>query len=245
MRSGCRSGRIGLLIDVVLYAGERELLEIRTDLLKPDLTLVVEGNRTFTGTERKVLSLPNKFIHAKIEVEQNENPWDNEYALRRDGYKELEKLPIPDDAIVGFFDVDEIPDPSLIRTEKQVVAWNMAKYQMSLSWYQQEELTGLSGPWMQLKNKDVAKLRWSREKLPQIDAGYHLSSFMTLENTLAKWKGFSHQELVRPQMDKWVEHCWINGIAIENGRAMEQRQIENLPSQFLKLPKAFKRERPK
>lgn len=234
-----------MVIDVVLYSGERELLDARVDILKADRTIVVEGDKSFTGKPKKIETLPKNLDHLKLEVGQDPDPWVNEKKLRQDSFDYLKTLDLPDDTIVGFFDVDEIPDPELLRGTTILSAWKMSKYQMSLFWYQHKELTGLSGSWANIKNEDIPSLRWKREFLPCVEGGYHLSSFMTLELLIEKWQHISHQELVRPNMEEWLRHCWYNGIAVENENPLTEQEPEGIPKRLLELPSVFMRKREK
>jgi hypothetical protein len=240
---GCRSGKSILLVDVVLYAGEREMLDARRDILQADLTVVVEGDRTFTGKSRTVEPLTG-VVHCVTASALHADPWENEWAQRRYGLKVLEGYGVPDDAVVGFFDVDEIPDPDLLRACNRVSVWDMAKYQMSLAWYQQDEMTGISALYGQVKNRDVAELRRRRHELPKIRGGYHLSSFLPLDRVLEKWEGFSHQELVRADMRGWVRHCWENGIAIENGEPLTESEPRGIPARLFDGPDYWRRVAP-
>lgn len=234
-----------MLIDVVLYSGERELLDARIDILKADRTIVVEANKSFTGKPKKITPLPKNLDHLKLQVKQDPDPWMNEKKLRQDSFDYLKTLDLSDDTIVGFFDVDEIPDPKLLKETDILSAWKMSKYQMSLFWYQHKELTGLSGRWANLKNEDIASLRWKRESLPCVEGGYHLSSFMTLEALIEKWENISHQELVRPNWEDWLRNCWHNGIAVENSEPLTEQEPEGLPERLLELPSVFMRKRKK
>ena len=237
-----------MLVDVVLYAGERHLLDTRIKYLQPDITLVIQGTHSFTNQKKPIFALPKDVIGVTIESHQYENPWDNEKALRHEGSQKLNDLGLPDDAIVGFFDVDEIPDAALIRETPHLVAWDMPKYQMSLSWFQplgdREGLSGVSGQWREVKNKNAQTLRSNRGLHSTVKSGWHLSSFMTLEELKTKWRNFSHQELVKDDMDAWIENCWINGIAVENGKLLVEQPYTDLPKEFLGLPDFLKRTRP-
>jgi hypothetical protein len=232
-----------LLVEVLMYAGERDLLEARMKTLDADLTIVVEGMRTFTGQPKDYgkpqlpKELDSKMEYLPIDIATNSNPWINEFAQRRAGFTWLYDQDLADDTVVSLFDVDEIPCPTRIRETTQTSAWNMAKYQLSARWYQQHELTGVSGLLGDLKGKDVAELRARRATLPIINAGWHLSSFMTEERLKAKWSGFSHQELVRPNMGDWVSECWHEGKAVENGIPMlEQEGFGDIPEAILQGP---------
>jgi hypothetical protein len=60
---------------------------------------------------------------------------------------------------------------------------------------------------------------------------------MDEEKLKAKWSGFSHQELVRPNMDDWVSECWHQGKAVENGIPMlEQEDFSDIPEAVLEGP---------
>jgi hypothetical protein len=226
-----------------MYAGERDMLEARMKTIDADLTVVVEGMKTFTGQPRTYgrpelpPELDLKMQYLSLDIATNSNPWVNEFAQRRAGFTWLYDQGLSDDTVISLFDVDEIPDPVKVREPHIISAWNMAKYQLSARWYQQHELTGVSGLLGDLKGKDVADLRARRGNLPVINAGWHLSSFMDEESLKAKWSGFSHQELVRQNMHEWVSECWHQGKAVENGIPMlEQEGFGDIPEAVLQGP---------
>jgi len=222
-----------MLVDVVLYGGESDLLKLRLDYLQAEHTIVLEGDRHFTG-EYKGWSFPdiqNQFptvTFCPVESARFGDPWQNEFHQRNQAAQCLDALRLPDDAIVGLFDCDEIPDTDLIRQTVDVSAWSMAKHQGSAYWFQHHELTGLSGSWRNLRGGDFAQMRLRRNNVPTVSGGYHLSSFGSLPDTLTKWMTFSHQELRRPNMDDWVTRCWTHGIAIESG--VQLMELNDLPA---------------
>ena len=238
-----------LLVDVVMFAGERDMLQARMETLGADITVVVEGDKTFTGIPRAhgkpdlPRALSDRIVYVPVVMETSANPWDNEFAQRRAGFDLLDSLGVPDDAVVGLFDVDEIPDPVKIRETVAVSVWCMAKYQMSAQWFQQFELTGVSGLFADLRGRDVATVRQSRGGLPVVEYGWHLSSFMSLDDLLAKWAGFSHQELVRLDMPEWVAQCWREGRAVESGAWLTECGPTDIPQAFLDGPKFWSRGR--
>jgi hypothetical protein len=236
-----------LLVDVVTYSGERDLLLARLDILQPDVCVVVESDHTFTGRP-KALTFHDDPVEGVAYVEHRSprlsNPWENEFAQRREGMKAAQMLNLDGNDIVGFFDVDEFPNPKLIRERVDVTAWRMAKYQMSLWWYQQRELTGVSGRWGDVKDEDIATLRQRRASLPSVDAGWHYSSFLSKEDTLTKWLNFSHTELVRPNMAEWVETCWLTGRAIESGEQLFEHDNRDVhPERMWEGPDFWQRKR--
>jgi hypothetical protein len=224
-----------MLVDVVLYGGELDLLRVRLDYLQADETIVVEGDRYFTN-EWKGFSfrdVQDEFPGVRywpVTSREYSDPWRNEFHQRSDAHYLLQQLSLPDDAIVGLFDADEIPDRDLIRATPELSAWWMEKFQGSAFWYQQTELTGVSGAWRYLQGANLADVRRARNSLPALRGGFHLSSFGTLEETVSKWNGFSHQELNRPNMAEWVENCWVSGRAIENG--IHMTEVDEMPERM-------------
>lgn len=225
-----------MYVDVVLYGGEFDLLKARLKSLNADVTVVVEGDRQFRGQykgwtlEDRLDELPGNVVYLPIASTEFPNPWHNEYHQRNAPMDELRKMNLPDDAVVGWFDADEFPDPQHLQEAEGLSAWRMAKHQLSAFWFQQYELTGITGSWKHIADSDMAQMRRVRDRLPKINAGYHLSSFGTLADTIQKWEGFSHYELWRPDMESWVTHCWSNGVAIENGQDLTQ--VDKLPDDF-------------
>lgn len=223
-----------MLIDVVNYGGERDLLLARLDYLQADRTIVVEGNRQFQGQHKgwsfieqdvwsQVEDYADRLIYYPIESSTDSNAWNNEWHQRNAGLIAVQGLGLPDDAIVGFFDVDEFPDRDLIRETPEVSTWHMAKYQMSLFWYQRHEVTGVSGKWADIRGRSPQDWRGARSTLTPIQGGFHFSSFGTVEETLAKWTGFSHTELKRADMEQWIENGWVHGKALESGDVLPER----------------------
>jgi hypothetical protein len=147
-----------------------------------------------------------------------------------------------------MFDADEFPDPDYIRAHAEPLGWNMAKYQMSLYWFQRKELNGVSAPWWWLRGKDLDEFRRGRDSYRMADAGLHFSSFGSRAEVLGKWTGFSHTEFLRPDMAEWVSHCWENGVTIEGGLTLdESEQLDpRLPDYMLELrgPTHWYRRRP-
>lgn len=213
------------------------MLQARMQHMEADLTIVYESTRSFTGLDKPVSDLSDLegVLHYVVEGGTDSKPWVNEYAFRREAFAYLLSLGLPDDALVAVCDVDEFLLTELIRPELSV--WNLTKYQMSARWFQQVELASLSGALRAFKDRDIVDLIRSRQGLPEIRAGWHFSSFFSLEDLQTKWRNFSHQELVRENMDQWVEKCWVEGRAVENGNPMTQlADLPDLPAALLDGP---------
>jgi hypothetical protein len=232
-----------LLIDFVCYSGESEMLQAHLEHMNADLTIVYESTKSYTGLDKPISDLTGleNVIHYVIPGGTDADPWVNEYAFRREAFRYLLGLDVPENAIVAVVDVDEFLDLDLIRPE--LCVWNINKYQMSARWFQQKEWASLSGAIKHFRGKDIIDLIRTRQLLPVIEGGWHLSSFLTLEDLQKKWKHFSHQELVRDNMDEWVEHCWFEGKAVENGISLIEQDISNVPAAILDGPEFWFRGR--
>jgi hypothetical protein len=233
-----------------MYGGESDLLRARMEIVKADLTIVCEGNKSFTGKAKEAIkpeppeSYEGSMFYLMVDGETHSDPWHNEFAQRRAAFDALENFDVPDDSVVGLFDVDEIPDPIKLRATEHTMAWLMDKYQMSARWFQQRELTGVSGLYGDLRGVDAAGLRANRGGLPFVAGGWHLSSFLTLDGLIAKWENFSHQELVKEDMAEWVSRCWRDGLAVENGKPLTQIDVlDEMPEAILMGPSYWLRGR--
>jgi hypothetical protein len=237
-----------LLIDLVNFSGETDMLKARLKHNSADLTIVYEGDKSYTGLDKPLVGIgnlaSNKVIYLPIVGETSPDPWANEYAQRRKAFEFLLSLDLPDDAILIVSDVDEFPDVDLLKSTPELSVWYMAKFQMSARWFQQYEHTSISGQLKHFKDRDIISLFWGRANLNNINAGWHLSSFLTLDELIAKWLNFSHQELVRPDMTGWVTKCWVEGLAVENGNPMsELESLESVPEAILAGPEYWFRGR--
>jgi hypothetical protein len=239
------TGKMTMLVDLVLYGGEADLFKARLGYVDADVTIVVEGDHTFTNKPKGFLFEnvddlgwhEDRIIFHGVKSPGFSDPWANEAHQRNAARQVLESLDLGGDAIVGMFDADEFPDPEYIRAHSEPLGWNMAKYQMSLYWFQRKELNGVSAPWWWLSGKDLDEFRRGRDSYRMADAGLHFSSFGSKDEVLRKWTGFSHTEFLRPDMPEWVSHCWDNGVTIEGGITLEEsEQLDlGLPDYMLEL----------
>ena len=122
----------------------------------------------------------------------------------------------------------------------------MPKYHMSLRWYHFDELTGLTGNWQHFKGQNVDAIRWTRESLPTIDGGFHLTSMGDLDYLIRKVKGFAHQEYNTAGLEDRLAHCWTYGHNLEGETFTELTDLSHLPDWFAleKLPAEWYRTRP-
>jgi beta-1,4-mannosyl-glycoprotein beta-1,4-N-acetylglucosaminyltransferase len=115
-----------MLFDCFLYFNEKELLELRYELLKDvvDGFIITDANRTFKGDEKpftcvdtlRELGIPEdkvQVLHVELpSKEEIFNPWAREYA-QRDALAVGMRM-TPPDSVFFFSDVDEIPKPLLL-----------------------------------------------------------------------------------------------------------------------------------
>ena len=115
-----------MLFDCFLYFDEKELLELRIELLKDivDGFIITDGDRTFKGDPKpftcvetiRALGLPEdkiQVLHVELPTPEDiPNPWAREYA-QRDALGVGMRM-TPPDSVFFFSDVDEIPKPEAL-----------------------------------------------------------------------------------------------------------------------------------
>ncbi len=125
-----------MLYDCFLYFDEKELLELRVNLLKDivDGFIITDGNLTFKGDPKpftcldtiRELGLPEEKIQVlHVELPSKEvapNPWVREYA-QRDALAVGMRL-TPPDSVFFFSDVDEIPKPEAVLQAVEIAKAN-------------------------------------------------------------------------------------------------------------------------
>jgi len=237
-----------LLIDFVCYSGEFDMLKAHLEYFDADLTIIYEGDKSFTGIPKQLSDLSeivsDRVLYYPIEVGTDPNPWVNEYGQRRAAADYLMSLDIPDDATLMMCDVDEFPDRDTVQHYDQLTVWVMNKFQMSARWFQKQEMSTMTGSMKHFRGRDFVDIVQTRAGLNKVVGGYHFSSFLTEAELVTKWEHFSHQELVRGNMSDWVSECWRDGRAVENGDWLEQREtFDGIPEPVLRGPKHWLRGR--
>ena len=115
-----------MLFDCFLYFNEKELLELRYELLKDvvDGFIITDANRTFKGDPKpftcvdtlRELGIPEdkvQVLHVELpSKEEIFSPWAREYA-QRDALAVGMRM-TPPDSVFFFSDVDEIPRPEAL-----------------------------------------------------------------------------------------------------------------------------------
>lgn len=128
-----------MLFDCFLYFDEKELLELRIELLKDivDGFIITDGDRTFKGDPKpftcvdtiRELGLPEEKIqvlHVELPTPEDiPNPWAREYA-QRDALGVGMRM-TPPDSVFFFSDVDEIPKPEALLEAVELAKTNPSR----------------------------------------------------------------------------------------------------------------------
>jgi hypothetical protein len=241
---------MAMRVEGLTFGGELDLLEGRLNTVDSDLWVIVEADKTFTGTPKPYTLAENweRFapFHDRIKYVQvvmpDLDPWGCDFWQRDQVGAVLETLNLAEDDLVGLFDVDEWPD----RWVENLCAWNMPKYHMGLRWFHKMELTGVMGRWEHFRGQSVNSMRWSRNTLPIVEGGWHFTSMGDLEYLISKVRGFAHTELVSDHLDEQLAHCWTHGHDLADDWFTQLDDLSTLPkwAQDGKFPKDWYRLRP-
>ncbi len=195
-----------MLIDAFLYAGERDLLDLRYEELhsKVDYFMGVEGNVTFTGKDRTIDAMiigQPVLLYTVHDFPIANNPWKREAWQRNSILKALEMMELPDDALIMVSDVDEIPRLSAIPEtvapgelyvfQQDTYHWNLnTKVISSNNQFPMGMCTRLCR-YDDLKKWYPQGVR-NMDGIPIPNGGWHLS---WMGDAKAKAESYSHQEL--------------------------------------------------
>ncbi len=223
-----------MIIDCFPYFNEKELLELRYNVLKDhvDYFFIADANHTHAGQEKpftcvetmKELGIPSdqmQVFHVELpSAEQARDPWIRERAQR-----DALSVPLgmmPPDTIFISSDCDEITNPAAIPAIKEACANEYVKVKrLSMSMFYGRADTQLVDPegkpfnWVSpvvdtvqgLKEfGTLSELRAAQDNyvIGDMDAGWHFSWMGDNENRLLKLKTFAHQEFNIPQVEQSV-----------------------------------------
>lgn len=210
------------IIDVFLYNGEFDLLELRLKELQPyvDLFLLSEANQSYSGRpkELKYPEIESKFKEYNIlyypvtEFGENNYPnaWDREHFIRKTIGLKIMEIADKDD-IIMISDLDELPnfrDRQLIELiqkcsfmENPLYTLAMKFFYYNFNWINSNRWNGtLIFKKIRLESIDLEDLRLKRFWIEPIKNGYHLSYFIPMDKIIEKIDFFSHQEFNTPEM---------------------------------------------
>jgi len=227
-----------MIVDVFPFYNELEMLEYRLETLYPvvDKFVLVEATLTHRGNPKELFYEKNKnkfikFSDKIIHVIDNElvadvrNPWHNEQHQRDYARGVLMTLGLKPDDIIINCDLDEIPDPEVVKTLDTLLVDPLMSLEMEFHYYNLESKFDwkwtqsnalrfcLLGPMTCLT---VLRHHFPRKGIP--NAGWHLSYFGNYEFILNKLKNFCHAEFAdKANTVEDVERILKNSVSIIDG----------------------------
>jgi beta-1,4-mannosyl-glycoprotein beta-1,4-N-acetylglucosaminyltransferase len=205
-----------------MFGWELDMLEGRLHTLDPyvDRFVITESDHHFQNQPKgyvleqnwdRFVRFHDKITYVQVKSELYEDPWDNEIQQRRAAEPVLESMGLQDSDVITVCDVDEWWDPASFPCDFDVVAFNMAKYNMSLHWYHKHELTGVGGKWWYFKDRNLDhERRKRRHKLPCVTGGVHLTTMGDVGNAIRKMSGYAHSEYNDGTLEEATVDCWEN-----------------------------------
>ena len=225
-----------MIIDCFPYFNEKELLELRYNVLKDhvDYFFIADANFTHTGIEKeftcvetmKELGIPSdqmQVFHVELpDAKSVPDPWVRERAQRDALSVPLQMMP-PDTIFISS-DCDEITNPAAIPAIKEACEKEYVKVKrLSMSMFygradlQLTDPTGTPFDWISpvvdtvqgLKEfGTLSELRAAQDNyvIGDLDAGWHFSWMGDNENMRKKLRSFAHSEFDIPQVQEMVDN---------------------------------------
>jgi beta-1,4-mannosyl-glycoprotein beta-1,4-N-acetylglucosaminyltransferase len=221
------------LVDCFTFYNEIEILELRFLELYNivDKFIIVEANKTFKGDYKPFVLEENKWrfkkwwdkvAHIKIDIPDNlTDAWSREKYQRNSFIPFLYSMKLRDYDVVMITDVDEIPNPSVIKYIKEEYNLNgIFKLEMETyfgSLYNKE----ITNKWYHPKIMNWKVLNGSNPEDCRLNfncqfwekGGWHFTYFGGPSRIANKINHFSHQEYNRDKFkdEKYIEEKIKNG----------------------------------
>lgn len=210
------------IVDCFIFYNELDLLNYRLNLLDDyvDNFILVEATHTHTGKEKKLFYNENKELFQKFkdkiihvivddfpckyaDIEKNEQ-WKNENFQRNCIKRGIDKLLLNDKDIITICDLDEIPNPEILKeikdNKKQIIksSLKMDMYYYNLNckininvWISPKLIS-----YNELNKLDITIHEFRCKKTDNIieNGGWHLSFFGDKDFIENKIKNYGHQE---------------------------------------------------
>jgi beta-1,4-mannosyl-glycoprotein beta-1,4-N-acetylglucosaminyltransferase len=206
-----------MIYDCFLFFKELDILELRLRLLydSVDKFVICESDRTFSGQTKEWIFEKNldrfadfrdKIIYNKITNAIDPNPWVNE-AIQRSSC--LPQVELKADDLIISSDVDEIPNPDLLKNtswveDQKLYVFLQLMYYYNLHTRYEDRPNGF---WtgsrivryatIEKNNFTLSDLRHMSNRLQVVEVpngGWHYSYFGGAESIKNKIEAFSHQE---------------------------------------------------
>lgn len=233
------------------------MLEYRLNMLNNlvDVFVIVEATHTFTGKEKPLYYQKNrsrytkfkdKILHVVVDDMPNKgNPWQNESHQRNQIHQGVKSLNLHPNDLLIISDLDEIPDPRVIREKRYTKIWSnylpMDIYWYNCNWRHE------SFVWKKAKILCYAKytqfesvehVRKARVGPLNEKCGWHLSYFGDAEFIHNKLNNFSHQEPAVQSINniEEIERRMKSGLDLHRkNRGMDLTYIPTSENQYLPL----------
>jgi len=233
------------IVDVFIFYNELDLLSYRLTILNDvvDYFVIVESTHTHVGNpkplffeenKQKFVQFSHKIVHIIVEDlpfkapninYQKSEQWLNEHFQRSAINRGFDEISLDDEDYVMVSDLDEIPDPNVlkrIRDGTKIIS--AAKFGMDLYYYNLvskfENLVWNNSIILSYKTfKELGvscqQLRFHRCECIY-PAGWHLSYFGDVKFIKNKIKEFGHVELNRPEVttDENIEESIQNSVDV-------------------------------
>lgn len=203
-----------MIVDAFLFYNELDILEKRLRLLDSvvDKFILVESEETFVGNKKPLFFSENKerysqwmdkIIHVIVPriqwgdmlEEECDDKFYIEKQQRHQIVKGLEDGKIPGDATVMISDVDELPDPDIVKVAKPDSALHMFMFEYSFDYmFTGEHWVGTVITTAQrIRSMGSNYFRFKRWSFPIIkQAGWHCSSFGDPKHVFNKIQNYAH-----------------------------------------------------
>lgn len=199
-----------MIVDTFMFYNELDILEKRLKLLYDvvDIFVLVESVETHVGNEKPLFFKENrdryskwldKIVHVVVPKNASLSFEKDKYSIevyqRHHILEGLGADVVPDDATVMISDVDELPDPEIVKRVKPEVAFHMYMFEYSFDYM----FTG--EPWIgtvmttakRVRDKGPNFFRYNRWNFPILKhAGWHCSSFGDYRHVFNKIQNYLH-----------------------------------------------------
>ena len=227
------------VFDCILFNQEHDMLECRLSEIGDviDKIIVVESTTTFMGQPKphgidldRFYKWRDKIHYETYEPNPNQLGWAAEHAQRDHLFVALQQFSPEAQDIVTVADCDEIWNPTDINLLK--LGWHgyiMQRMVMSAYWRLTDEITMVAGPYGQ-RTGGAQHMRSNRERLPNLNSGWHVSWMGGPEWAANKMRSFSHQDLMVADPDSFMAKNYQWGRSIRGEMLWEQGMNETYPA---------------
>lgn len=198
-----------MIIDAFLFYNEFDILEKRLRLLYDvvDLFVLVEAEETFVGNEKPLFFKENrdrysqwldKIVHVVVPASSSQHTSDDKFSIEKFQRHQIVKglgENVPDDAYVMISDVDELPDPEIVKRVSPDVAFHMFMFEYSFEYmFTGETWIGtVMTTAKRVREKGPNFFRFNRWSFPVVPhAGWHCSSFGDYRHVFNKIQNYAH-----------------------------------------------------